>query len=453
MKSTRWLLTSAVGLGLLLSAGKTATQAQSSPVQIRYALWDSGQQPAYQACADAFTKANPNITVSIEQAGWEQYWSGLTTELVSGTAPDVFTNHIGHYPELLSKGQLLDIQPFVTKDKVDTSIYTTDPNLLVKDGKRYGLPQDGDTIAIFYNKDMFDKAGITADEIAGWTWNPTDGGTFQKTIAKLTLDANGRNGLDPKFDKSNVVQWGFMGEVGDASSGAQPDWSAFAASLGYQTTDGPWSIKYHYDDQRVIDTVQWWANEHLVYGFAPNSDQLSSGVDSVFLAGKAAMFPMGSWDISTAAGATFKVGFAELPAGPMGRKTPVNGLSPAIYAGTKHPQEAWQWVKFLTSPDCANLVGDHAVVFPAIQSGIDRAVEAFKKKGLDVSAFQTIRAGKNSTYLLPMTDHITDITNMLQPVLQDIFDGKTTAKDALPKINDQINALFSSATPAATAAQ
>jgi len=453
MKSSRWFLSSVVAIGLLLSAGSSATRA-ADQVQLRYALWDSGQQPAYQACADAFTKANPNITISIEQAGWTEYWSGLTTELVSGTAPDVFTNHLAHYPELLSKGQLLDIQPFVTKDKVDTSIYTTNADLLVKDGKRYGLPQDGDTIAIFYNKDMFDKAGVTADEIAKWTWNPQDGGTFQKTIAKLTLDSNGHNGLDPKFDKANVVQWGFMGGVGDASSGAQPDWSSFAASLGYQATDGPWGTKYHYDDPRVIDTVQWWANEHLVNGFAPDSNELSSGEDSIFLAGKAAMFPMGSWDISTAATATFKVGFAELPAGPMGRKTPVNGLSPAIYAGTKHPQEAWQWVKFLTSTDCANIVGDHAVVFPAIQSGIDRAVAAYKKKGLDVSAFQNIRAEKNSTYLLPVTDHITDITNMLGPVLQDIFDGKTTAKDALPKINDQINALFpSSATMAATAAQ
>ncbi|HLY27859.1 MAG TPA: sugar ABC transporter substrate-binding protein [Aggregatilineales bacterium] len=456
MKSSRRFsaLSIAIATTLLLSVANIPIQAQSSAVQLRYALWDSGQQPAYQACADAFTKANPNITVAIEQAGWSEYWSGLTTELVSGTAPDVFTNHLAHYPELLSKNQLLDIQSFVTADKVDTSIYTTNPDLLVKDGKRYGLPQDGDTIAIFYNADMFQKAGVTADEIAGWTWNPQDGGTFQKSIAKLTLDSSGRNGLDPKFDKTNVVQWGFMGGPGDASSGAQPDWSAFAASTGYQATDGPWTTKYHYDDPRVADTVQWWADLHLKFGFAPDSNQLSSGEDSVFLAGKAAMFPMGSWDIATAAGATFKVGFAELPAGPMGRKTPVNGLAPAIYAGTKHPKEAWQWVKFLTSPDCANIVGDHAVVFPAIQSGIDRALEGYKKKGLDVSAFTKIRAEKNSTFLLPVTDHISDVTNMLQPVLQDIFDGKTTAKEALPKINTQINALFtSSATAAATAAK
>src|SRR5258707_2701272 len=208
MRYSKWfsMLTSIVASTLMLATGFNAASAQGDKVELRYALWDSNQQPAYQACATEFAKRNPNITISIEQAGWSQYWDGLTTSLVSGTAPDVFTNHIGHYPELLNKGQLLDIQPYVSAEKVDTSIYLVDPNLLVKDGKRYGLPQDWDTIAIFYNKDAVTKAGITDDEIAKWTWNPKDGGTFEQTVAKLTIDAKGKNGLDSAFDKANVVQ-------------------------------------------------------------------------------------------------------------------------------------------------------------------------------------------------------------------------------------------------------
>src|SRR5579859_3374476 len=164
------------------------------------------------------------------------------------------------------------------------------------------------------------------------------------------------------------------------------------------------------------------------------------------------MFPMGSWDIgSVVSQATFKVGFALLPTGPNGRFSPINGLSSAIWSGTKHPNEAWQWISFIASADCANIVGDHAVVFPAIQSGVDRTLEGYKKKGVDVSAFTQEAAAKQNTYLLPMTDHLSDITNMLQPVLQDIFDGKVQAKDALPKINAQINALFGPATPSAAA--
>lgn len=417
--------------------------AQDNPVELRYALWDSNQLPAYQACADEFTARNPNITISIEQSGWNEYWDGLTASLVSRTAPDVFTNHVSRYPELLAREQLLDIQPYIERDGVDTSIYLVDPELWVRDGGRYGLPKDWDTVAIYYNADMFEAAGITAEDISNWTWNPEDGGTFQESIAKLTLDSSGRNALDPDFDAQNVVQWGFSGGAGDASSGAQPDWSGFAASTGFQLTDGPWTTTYHYDDQRVIDTIQWWADLHLVHGYAPGSDQLASGVESLFFAGSTAMFPMGSWEVGWITNdATFDVGFASLPEGPEGRRSPINGLSDAIYAGTEHPEEAWQWVKFLASTDCANIVGDFGVVFPAIQSGVDRAIAAYEERGLDVSAFTDIAAAEGGTYLLPMTEHGTEIRDILQPVLQNIFDGVETAQDSLPPINEDINGLF-----------
>src|SRR5258708_24909108 len=108
MRNSKWL-TSVVACALILAAGVNTISAQSDKVTLRYALWDSAQQPAYQACADEFTKRNPNITISIEQAGWSQYWDGLTTSLVSNNAPDVFTDHIYYYPDLLIKIQLFVI--------------------------------------------------------------------------------------------------------------------------------------------------------------------------------------------------------------------------------------------------------------------------------------------------------------------------------------------------------
>lgn len=155
------------------------------------------------------------------------------------------------------------------------------------------------------------------------------------------------------------------------------------------------------------------------------------------------MFPMGSWVIGWISNdATFDVGFAPLPAGPVGRRSPINGLSDAIYAGTEHPEEAWQWVRFLASTDCANIVGDYGVVFPAIQTGVDRAMATYESRGLDVSAFTDIAADPDATYLLPITEHGIEIRDILQPVLQDIFDGMITADEALPEINDEINSLF-----------
>jgi multiple sugar transport system substrate-binding protein len=87
----------------------------------------------------------------------------------------------------------------------------------VREGKRYGLPKDWDIIAVFYNADLLTAAGIDPAIMKDWTWNAQDGGTFEETIAKLTLDANGKNGLDPAFDKTNVVQYGFVHQGGGGS--------------------------------------------------------------------------------------------------------------------------------------------------------------------------------------------------------------------------------------------
>ncbi len=443
-KSDSIFLVFVVMLSMILAAFAVQPVAAEGPVELQYWLWDSNQLPAYQACAAAFTKANPDITINITQQGWGSYWDGLTIGFASGAAPDVFTDHISKYPEFLNLDLLLDIEPYVTRDSIDTSVYLVDPELWAKDGKRYGLPKDWDTIAVFYNAEMFEAAGIDPAIMETWTWNPEDGGTFQETVAKLTLDNQGRNGLDPDFDKDNVVQWGFVAGAGDPGTGGQTEWSSFAASTGFSLTDGPWTTTFHYDDPRVADTLQWWADLHLVHGFAPGSESLSGADNKAILqAKKAAMTTDGSWQIGNlTTTSTFKVGIGKLPAGPEGVKSPINGLSDAIWAGTQYPEEAWKWVSYLASADCANIVGEYGVVFPAIQSGVDKAIAKHAADGVDVSAFTDEAAAEDGTYLLPMTDHGSEVYNLVAPVLQNIFDGSAKAADVLPELNEQINALF-----------
>jgi multiple sugar transport system substrate-binding protein len=167
-----------------------------------------------------------------------------------------------------------------------------------------------------------------------------------------------------------------------------------------------------------------------------------SGSDSraIFLAGQAAMTTDGSWSTNQLTTGTFKAGIGMLPAGPEGKVvSPINGLSDGIWSGTKYPAEAWQWVKYLASPDCANIVGDFGVVFPAIQSGVDKAVAKHLADGVDVSAFTNELA---NTYLLPLTDHGNEAAQLVAPVLQSIFDGSAKAADVLPQLQLDVNSLF-----------
>ena len=86
-------------LTMLMAVG---VQAQDS-VTIEYVLWDTNQLPHYQTCADNFMAENEGITIEIEQLGWDDYWTAITTGFISGDAPDVFTNHLAKYPEFESE--------------------------------------------------------------------------------------------------------------------------------------------------------------------------------------------------------------------------------------------------------------------------------------------------------------------------------------------------------------
>ncbi len=144
--------------------------------------------------------ANPNIKVNITQSGWSDYWNSVQTGMVAGTAPDIFTDHLAKYPEFAAKEQLVDIQPFIERDGVDTSVYLGELNdLWGREGKQFGLPKDWDTIAIVYNQTALDAAGVTVDELNSTTWNLDNGGSFGELIAKLSIDENGNNGLEPRL--------------------------------------------------------------------------------------------------------------------------------------------------------------------------------------------------------------------------------------------------------------
>jgi multiple sugar transport system substrate-binding protein len=420
-----------------------APAASSEAATVEYWLWDANQLPAYQACADAFMTQNPNIKINISQKGWDDYWSGIQNGFIASNAPDVFTDHLAKYPEFASKGQLVDIQPYIERDGVDMSVYLAGlADLWGRDGKQYGLPKDWDTIALVYNQEMLDKAGVTLDELNNATWNLDDGGSFAELLAKLTVDTSGRNALDPAFDSKNVAQYGLI--INSAGEGyGQTEWSWLTATTGWRHIDELWGTQYHYDDPRFMDTIQWYADMMAKGVIMPLELVTGLGGSAAFQTGKGALHSQGSWMIGDFAKNTpFPFGFARLPQGPEGRRSMFNGLADSIWTGAKNPDAAWQWVKYLASADCANIVGDAGVVFPAQQSGVDKAIAAYAARNLDVSAFTDQATEPDGTFLFPVTDNASEISAIMRPIMDSIMLNQAKAADVLPTANQQINALF-----------
>jgi len=427
-----------------VAAGSLGSKAAAQDaVVVRYGLWDANQLPAYQACADAFTVANPNITIEIEQLGWDDYWTGLQTGMVSGSTYDIFTNHLAKYPEFATREQIVDIQPLVDRDSVPVDGFEGElANLWSREDRRYGLPKDWDTIAVVYNKAMLDAAGIDPAIFDEWTWNPQDGGTFGEIVGQLTLDEAGNNGVSEAFDKSKVTQYGLAMGLGDAYG--QSSWSIFAASTGWRFMDEPWGEEYNFDDPRVHETLQYFADLNLVKGHSvPEEEVVSLLTETVFASGRCALVFMGSWMITYLAdNLTFEWGFGRLPTGPEGRICMFNGLADSIWTGSERQEEAWQWLKYLGSAEAQEIVGSFGAVFPAIPSGAEAALAAFAEKGLDVSPYIDQAQQENGTFLFPIADHAGEYTSIMLAATQSIALGQQPAADALNEANEEVNDLF-----------
>ena len=174
----------------------------------------------------------------------------------------------------------------------------------------------------------------------------------------------------------------------------------------------------------------------------PDPQGLHALARAAFQSGKAALAIDGDWTISTYSNTEgVKVGYSPQPRGPKGSWSMYNGLADAIWVGTKHKAEATKWVNFMASKDCQSIVGSEAVVFPAIESEVPKAVAKHKAEGRDVSAFTSYIESGN-TVLYPITDKAPQINLVVQPTLEEFLNGDKDAAKVMKTMNEQVNNLL-----------
>jgi multiple sugar transport system substrate-binding protein len=416
-----------------------ASAGIAGAAEVKYMLWDSNQLPAYKQCAADFEKKNPGTTIKITQSGWDDYWTAISTGFVSGTAPDVFTNHLAKYPEFAKNEQLVNLTPLIQRDKVDAGAYSAGLyDIWGRNGKQFGLPKDWDTIGFVVNMEMAKKAGVSRADLNAMTWNPKDGGSFEQIVRKLSLDGAGNNATSTKFDKTKVAVYGYQNPGAGGMMG-QTEWSHFAVSNGFKFQDKPWDAKFYYDDAKLAQTIDYIAGLPAKGVSASFENSRSLGSDAMFVAKKVAIVPQGSWMITHFKdNAKFEHAWVPLPTGPTGsRATMFNGLADSIWVGSKVQPEAWKWVKHLGSADCQSVVASYGVVFPAVKGMAEKAIEVQKAKGVDSSAFLTMAKAK--TFLAPIADGGSEIDAVMKSALESVLVGRSDATTALKAANAKVN--------------
>ncbi len=405
---------------------------------INWWTWDDKQAAAYQTCADAFHKANPDLTVKISQYAVEDYFTKLTAGFVAGDAPDAFQNSVQFFQAYTAQHQLLALDDYIKKSNFDLSRFSVGTDAWkFTDGKQYGLPLDWAATGIFYNADALAKAGYTPADVQSLNWNPDDGGTFGKLVAHLTLDEHGVRGDQPGFDKTKIAQYGF-GQIAAKDFIGQTTWSSFVSTTGWRQGDKPsWPTKFNYNDPRFVKTMAW-VRGLTDAGYAPKIGEFTTSEVEQLSSGKVAMMTGGSWTAATFAKIPdMKVGIAPTVLGLDGRTRAVlsNSNGNNIWAGSPHPDLAWKWVSYMGSEDCQTMASKTGTFFPSIAASMDASAASLKSQGIDLSVFTTaLKDG--ALYPSVVYGNGAELQSVMEPLFEQYFAHQRDA-DVFPEMEQK----------------
>jgi multiple sugar transport system substrate-binding protein len=337
--------------GLDLQTVLRASPAFQDVVKIVFGGWGAtAEDNGVQAAIKQFVIEHPDIAVEWQltpAAG--DYMQQLLTNFAAGTAPDTSFITSDRYETLRASGQLMDITDRLKADpQLSQPNYFFEPqetNRCADDnGRWHGIGSTWVAHHAYFNQDIFDKAGIKPpgfkdDEI--WDWD-----TFITNAKQLTVDANGKHPDDAGFDPDNIQQWAVNWEMW---------WMPIAAAIysnggEFINKDGLLAI----DSPEAMEAMQNLVDLIYKHHVAPRTASMADlGMTSAQMVdnGRLAMAIDGSWALSWLNPAAMKV--------PMGTGAIPKTKKPAalmqahfhsIISSTQHPDQAWEWLKFLASP-------------------------------------------------------------------------------------------------------
>lgn len=336
-------------------------------------IWDSNQQAGIQEiCNDWTAQGNPEVKVEV--VDWDNYWTLLEAGASGGQLPDVFWMHSDYAQIYMENDVLLDLTSYIEKDGVDLGVYYPDITAIYQsDGKTYALPKDHDTIALLYNKALFDEAGVDY---------PTDDWTYEdmyeaaKTITEKTPD--------------DTYGWACN------TSNDQDGWYNYVYAYGGNIVNAE-------KTDTAIDSAEGKAGMEMVRKLltvgTPQAVVAESGTDSLFQSGKVAMITQGSWMINAFYTAENHADYAwaQIPYCDRNgdgkcqkdeRWTCYNGLGWAASAATANPDAAASLIEYLCSEEAQVKQAELGVTMAGIPGISDAFADAFE--GMDVSAFTKV---------------------------------------------------------------
>lgn len=311
----------AVLFGLTACGNKQESKSAEGKTTIRFASWDTADDvDAQQKMVDKFNEEHPDIQVVLEAYG-SDFDTKISASMGSGDAPDVM--YMWNYPAYHDGLEPLD--SYIEKEGEDykKNFYSTLWNYNSYDGQIYGLPVGFTTHCVYYNKDLFEKAGVEEPK-DGWTWEDLE------EKAKKINEATGVKGFSFSMKPDPY------------------DYEMYLWSNGTAYCDKEGKMEGYVNSDKALETYKMF-QDMAKDGYAVATEK--SGSDE-FESGQTAMFVYGAWAVKKYTEAGVNFGLAKLPS--FGTEKSASILSSsgvAIAKSSKNKEAAWEFVKYWTDEE------------------------------------------------------------------------------------------------------
>lgn len=429
---------SVLGLVILLLAGCAQPAAPSAapapaaadgaadagaPVDLQLTIWGSDlDAQVYQQRLDLFTAENPDIKVELVYIP-SDYSQKVQTMIAGGTGPDILqvAEEVHAYS---SKGQIIPLNDFVAADNIDlqarygetgglTSAYSMDGNL-------YAMPDRGGALILYYNKDMFDQAGV-AYPTKDWTW-----ADFLDAAQKLTIR-----------DGDAVTQYGF------AAGGWWPWWMSFIYMNGGAVLNAEGQPVVN--SPEAVEAIQFYNDLVYKYKVAPSPEDYANlgtnSPDPLFAQGKVAMSTTGFWGIGGLKDAPFNWDIAPLFKNKE-NATVVFGSGFAISKDSENPEAAWKVIEFLTNEAGQTPIVEFKEDAPANIAVLNS--DAFLNQSWSATPINMAALGEaaDAAFPLPLSPHWNEMMTIFDTNLGEVFANRAEVQPTMDAIQQQLVELF-----------
>ncbi|MCP1109094.1 ABC transporter substrate-binding protein [Ohessyouella blattaphilus] len=347
LKIVALLMVSVMTVGMMAGCGsKKEEKSDGGKTTITLGMWDVKQSPFYDEAIAAYEAEHPDVNIEVQITPYKggEYWTKLEASAAGGTAPDVFWINVLHAESYFDGGILKDLSDVAEEVALEENY----PEALVEaynfSDQQIGLPKDFDTNALWYNKDIFDKAGVEY---------PTDDWTYEDLVATATelKEAGLEEGVYPFVCPVDFQTWYYP---------------TVFANGGWILNDD--KTETGYADPKTQEGIQCWI-DMIDQGLSPSSSVLAeTSADTLFGAGQTAMVLAGSYmtpEYLTNDAINKSIDLVEFPEFNGEEPNVINGLGYAVFEGTKHEKEAKEFVAWLMSEEAMKLQGEAGTVISA----------------------------------------------------------------------------------------